>query len=231
MLRFLLAILITTVLCASSDANLVTISEMNADTNDELEGTLGGSGVDGGSAFSITTVPSVTQVASAMAEYLVEDVDLDGDGVFDEDFAFSVTFASPDGVNFSDSREVFGAGPSAVILSDDSISLTVSVLSDSSATHDVSFDGITGIDFQSLQDAGFAVTDAAGTENFIAVIDENALSRPFVNPVFQYVGGNTGRGGTVEEWSVQFSTTAIPEPGNLAIFSLIATGLGLRRRR
>ena len=231
MLRVLSALLITAVLCASSEASLITISELNADTNDQLEGTLGGSGVDGGSTFSITTTPVTAQVASTTAEYLVGGVDLDGDGFFGEDFTFSVTFASRGDVNFSDSREVFGTGPSASISINDSFSLSVTVLSDSSATHDVSFDGVTGIDFQSLEDAGFDVTDASGTENFIAVIENNVFSRPFLNPLFEYVGGNGGRFGTVEEWSVQFSTSAIPEPGSLAIFGLIATGLGLRRRK
>ena len=160
-------------------------------------------------------------------------MDLDGDGFFDEDFTFSVTFASPTDVRFSTSREVFGTGSGARIDPGDSFSLTVNVLGDSSATHDVSFDGVTEIAFEALIDAGFDVTDASGTENFIALGNSIplALVRPFVNPSFEYVNGNLGRFGTVTNWSVQFSTSAIPEPGSLAMLGLIATSLGLRRRK
>ena len=47
------------------------------------------------------------------------------------------------------------------------------------------------------------------------------LTRPFVDPVFQYVDGNRGRFGTVDDWSVQFSTVAVPEPSSMACLGVV----------
>ena len=107
----------------------------------------------------------------------------------------------------------------------------VSVLGDTSSTHDVNVDGITEIDFESLQDAGFRVEDGNGSSNFISVIENNVLDRPFQNPVFEFVDGNRGRDGTVEDWSVQFSTVAVPEPSTMTFLGMALLFLAGSRRR
>lgn len=233
MARFLLSVFFSVVAVASVHADIITISELNADTNDQLEGTLAGPGVNVGSAVSITSVPSSAQVASTTASYLVQGVDLDGDGLFSEDFAFSITLSSPQGILFSGTREVFGTGVGAGIDFNESFSIAVNVVSDTSATHDVSFDGVFEIDFESLVDANFAVTDSSGTDTFIADAGNTVLPRLYVDPLFQYVtGGNDGRFGTVEEWSIQFSSAAaVPEPNSFVMLGIGFLALAGSRRR
>ena len=234
--------LLSNVLVAVGGADIITISDLNADSSPnfsstpalELEGVLLGSPVNAGSSFAITSQPLAGQRSSALvATYLVEDVDLDGDGLFTEDFSFSITFASNDigGVGFSGSGEVFGVGDDFTINPDESFSILVSVLGDTSSTHDVNVDGITEIDFESLQDAGFRVEDGNGSSNFISVIENNVLHRPFQNPVFEFVDGNRGRDGTVEDWSVQFSTVAVPEPSTMTFLGMALLFLAGSRRR
>ena len=233
MARFLISVFFSVVAVASVHADIITISELNADTNDQLEGTLAGPGVNVGSAVSITSVPTLAQVASTTASYLVQGVDLDGDGLFSEDFEFSITLSSDDDILFSTSREVFGTGSNATIFLNDSFSVAVDVVSDTSTTHDVSFDGVFEIDFQSLVDANFAVTDSSGTDTFIADADNTVLPRLYVDPLFQYItGGNDGRFGTVEEWSIQFSSAAaVPEPNSFVMLGIAFLSLTSVRRR
>ncbi len=222
------------VACVTANASIVTIADMNADdegSGNQLEGTLGGTGVGGSSGFSITSGVVSTQSSSTSATYLVTDVDLDDDNVFAESFSFSITFASASGINFSSSQETFGVDDESVSLNE-SFSLTFDLLSDSSSTHDVVFDGLSSIDFVSLTGSNFEVTDGSGTETFTSVGGANALPRLFVDPSFQYVtGGDLTDTGTVEDWSIQFSTQAVPEPATFAMFGVALVGLGFRRRK
>lgn len=221
------------VLADAGVADVITITDLNADSSpsSDLEGVLEGSPVSAASSFAITSPPLALALGpQLLATYLVQDVDLDGDGLFAEDFSFSITFASSDGgIGFSGSGEVFGVGNDRTINPDESFSISVTVLGDTSTTHDVVADGITEIDFQSLRDAGFRVTDTNGSFNFVSVFESNlesesvnnVLTRPFVDPVFQYVDGNRGRFGTVDDWSVQFSTVAVPEPSSMACLGVV----------
>lgn len=218
--------------CFRADAAIITITAMNADGNpaSELEGLLGGSGTNGSSLFAIDTSPSAVASVSVNADYTVDNVDIDNDGTFAESFSFRVTFASPENIDFQTSLESMGLGNNEVIDVDESFSMTFSVLSDTSVTHDVRFDGMSAIDFISMSDSA---VDVNGT-----VVELNGGSTPLpslvVNPTFtfQLGSGETAfDSGTFEDWDIQFSTAAVPEPSHFALLPLLGMSVVVGRRR
>ena len=213
-----------------ASASIVTIDAMNADGNpaSDLEGTLGGSGVDGTSLFSISSAPSSNEIGSTFAAYSVANVDIDDDGAFDDSFTFEISFSSPNNVNFFSSLESMGLGDNEDIDLGESLTMNVSITSNSSITHNVVFDGFDAFDFISMSEM---TVDVNGTD-FEILGGNTELGQLFAAPTltFENLTANPFNSGTFEDWSLQFSTQAIPEPTSLATFSIALFIVGRRRR-
>jgi hypothetical protein len=218
----------------TSLAGLITVSELNADSDTgDLEGLPGGDGL-GGSLSILGTTPTASGLSAITVNYRLSNVDIDGDGTFAESFDFSITFdnasvgddifGSQSTIDFGSTRETFGIGANEEFDPGEAFRLSGSVLSDTSATHDVSFDGFTSIDFVSL--TGTITTD---TDTFTAVAGDNPLT-PDGDVTIVFLEGTGSEGGPVEDWGVQFSTTAVPEPSSLFLI-LLGGPFALRRRR
>lgn len=209
-------------------AGLITVMDMNADS--DVGDLLGSPGNDGlGGALSILSVTPTTGAASVTATYRLADVDIDGDGNFNESFDFSITIDNAaDGlfgsstVDFQNSRDRFGIGGNEEFDPDESFRMSGAIISDTSATHAVTFDGFTAIEFESL--SGTINVDG---RSFTAGSGNNALT-PDGEETFAFSSGSDG--GPIVDWSVQFSTTAVPEPGSLLTCWLVI-GLLIRPRR
>ena len=223
----------TLFLVQSSFAGLITVSDLNADSDaGELEGLPGGDGL-GGSLSILGTTPT-SGLSAIIVNYRLSNVDIDGDGAFTESFDFSITFdnattgddifGSGSTIDFGSTRETFGIGANEEFDPGEAFRLSGSVLSDSSDTHDVSFDGFTSIDFVSL--TGTIATDI---DTFTAVAGNNALT-PDGDVTLVFLAGAGSEGGPIEDWGVQFSTSAVPEPSSLFLI-LLGGPFALRRRR
>ncbi|WP_160168091.1 PEP-CTERM sorting domain-containing protein [Rhodopirellula sallentina] len=226
-------------LAAECQSSVITIVDMNADGNPssgaELEGTVGGNGTDGTSSFAINTAPSSVQVGSTSARFTVSNVDLNDDNSFNESFVFDLTFSSPNDINFTTSLETMGLGGDGQITLGESFTMTFDIVSDTSATHDVVFDGVSEVDFINLADTDLSITSMSGGTTITLVGGSTPLGGLYVNPTFEYSNtGDLADSGTFEDWSVQFSTitaTAVPEPSSLALLGVIAGVVTLRNRR
>ena len=219
----------------AASASIISISGMNADSDSsELEGSLGGNGSDGTSVLSISTGPATVASTSTFADYTISNVDLDDDSVFAENFSFRITFSSSsgNGVNFIDSREVFGIdGESSDNENFDigeSFTMAFSILSDSSLTDDVVFDGMSELDAVNLSGATVGITSSSGNANITMAGVSTSLGGLFLDPTFTL---STAFSGTIEDWSIQFSTSAIPEPSSALLVGMTALFVCFLRRR
>ena len=219
--------------CSVLSATSILISDMNADVSGSLEGSLSGSGTNGSSAFDIDSTPSVDQVASTFADYTVTGVDIDGNASFTENFSFRITFSSPDDINFSTTLETMGLGDDELISLNESFTMTISILSDSSATHDVTFDGMTAVDFISMSETDLSIVSSSGNSTVTLAGGSTPLGGTFFNPTFTYANtGDVSNSGTFEDWNLQFSTSPVPEPNTYALLAGIsALGFVMLRRR
>ena len=160
-------------------ADLITVDGLNADSDTgQLEGTPGGNGAGG--VLEILSVTPPTGMLAITSLYRLSNVDIDGDGTFGESFDFALTFDQPttDGttastIDFRDTRETFGIGTNEEFDPGESFRMSGLVLSDTSASHNVLFDGFTGIDFVSLSGLitydGGSFTAAAGNHQGLAL--------------------------------------------------------------
>ena len=225
-----------------SVAAIITIENMNADVQSQLEGDLGGSGVDGGtSLLTIDANPSVAASATTFADYTVSNVDLDDNATFTDSFTFRIVFSSASGagVNFGSTLETMGvdgenSGNETFDLNE-SFTMAYTIISDTSATHDVAFDGMSAVDFVSMSDTDLDITSVSGNTTITLLGGSTSLGGLRVDPTFTY--GNTGNvvnSGTFEDWSIQFSSSSVatvPEPSTIAMSSLALCAFAARRFR
>ncbi|EMI57345.1 PEP-CTERM bacterial domain protein [Rhodopirellula sallentina SM41] len=160
---------------------------------------------------------------------------MNDDNSFNESFVFDLTFSSPNDINFTTSLETMGLGGDGQITLGESFTMTFDIVSDTSATHDVVFDGVSEVDFINLADTDLSITSMSGGTTITLVGGSTPLGGLYVNPTFEYSNtGDLADSGTFEDWSVQFSTitaTAVPEPSSLALLGVIAGVVTLRNRR
>ena len=210
--------LVACILLTRAYGTTISISDMNADSDSgQLEGTLAGTAINGTSTFAITAAPSIDASSPTFADYTVSGVDLDGDNSFSESFSFRITFSSSSNINFSSTRETLGVNDETFDLGE-SFNMSLSILSDSSLTHEVSFTGFSTLDFISLTGTDLSVTSAGGNTTVTLLAGNTDLGGFFTDPTFTYANtGNLTNSGTFEDWSLAFSTSPVPEPQEVAI--------------
>lgn len=212
----------------------ISMLAINADNDGSaIEGTFAGNGTSASSAYSFLAGPSAEAVASTFADYAVSGVDIDGDNIFEESFSFRISFSSATNINFSASLETLGAGDESLSLNE-SFALSVEVLNDSSLSHDVQFDGFSSLDFISLSGTDLGISSTSGNTVIAASAGDTSLGGLFIDPTVSYLNsGNITNIGSLEDWSIQFSTSPVPEPSSIAFvlgITTLASTMWYRRR-